>query len=107
MKKNRIRLTESQLHRVIKESVNKVLRERVDFDNLSNTEITQQVRLEFNTALENAHKAIEQECQELLSGDYWMDGADDGSMQHQMYYDWVRDRLTDVISPTLRNILPV
>lgn len=28
MKKNRIRLTESQLHRVIKESVNKILEER-------------------------------------------------------------------------------
>lgn len=27
MKQNRIRLTESQLHRVIKESVNKVLKE--------------------------------------------------------------------------------
>ena len=34
MKKNRIRLTESQLHRVIKESVNKVLKE--DFDTISN-----------------------------------------------------------------------
>lgn len=29
MKKNRIRLNESQLHRVIKESVNKVLRENM------------------------------------------------------------------------------
>lgn len=33
MKKNRIRLTESQLHRVIKESVKKVLRESVDIAN--------------------------------------------------------------------------
>lgn len=105
MKKNRIRLTESQLHRVIKESVKKILRESDDVVNLSNAEITQQVRLEFNTALENAHKAIEQECQELLSSDYWMDGGDDGSMQHELYYDWIKDRLTDVISSTLRNIL--
>lgn len=98
---------ESVLHGVIKESVKKVLRERVDFDNLSNTEITQQVCLEFNRALEDAHNAIEQECQELLSSEYWMDGADDGILLHQSYYDWVRDRLTDVISPALRNILPV
>ena len=34
MKKNRIRLTESQLHRVIKESVIKVLKE--EFDTISN-----------------------------------------------------------------------
>lgn len=33
MKKNRIRLTESQLHKVIKESVKKVLKEDIDTDN--------------------------------------------------------------------------
>jgi hypothetical protein len=32
MNKNRIRLTESQLHRVIKESVNKILKE-IEYDN--------------------------------------------------------------------------
>lgn len=109
MNKNRIRLTESQLHRVIKESVNKVLRESViDLDNMNNYELTQNISLAFNTALKNASKDVEKECQELLNNDYYMYGVGDTEDEQHMtgttYRDWLYDYLLDIVKKHIDDI---